>query len=88
MFFFFKAFSWENDLHIILGELALKKCKTVKRNLYLTKNRFGGNEICYAEENHSYMSNMCANEFSGLNFNSWVIGKPSIIQEITPNYTY
>ena len=31
----------------------LKKCKIGKGNLYLTKDRFGKNETCCAEDNHS-----------------------------------
>ena len=33
------------------------------------------NKICYAEDNNSYMSNMCSKEFSDPNFNHAVIGK-------------
>ena len=53
-----------------------------KGNLYLTKNQFGRSNICFAEDNHNYMSNMCENEFS-----AEVIGKISIFQEIAPNFT-
>ena len=38
-------------------------------NLYLTKNQFGRKEICYAEDNHNYMSNTYEKEFSDSNFN-------------------
>ena len=33
------------------------------KGMYLTKNQFGRNKICCAEDNHNYMSNMCENEF-------------------------
>ena len=56
--------------------------------MYLTKHRFGRNESYCAEDNHNYMSNMCEKEFSDSNFNKAVIGKISIFQEITPNFTY
>ena len=46
----------------------LKKRKIEKGNLYLTKNSFGRNESCCAEDNHNYMSNMCGKEFSDSNF--------------------
>ena len=46
-----------------------KKCKIGKGNLYATKNWVCRNEIYCAEDNHSYMSNMCANsEFSDSNY--------------------
>ena len=31
-------------------------------NLYLVKKPIGRNEICYAEDNYIYMSNICATE--------------------------
>ena len=43
--------------------------------MYLTKNQCGQNEICCAEDNHKYMSNMREKEFSDSNFNQEVIGK-------------
>ena len=51
------------------GDFAQKKCTNGKGNLYLTKNQFGRNKICYTEGNHGYISNMCAKEFSDWNFN-------------------
>ena len=56
--------------------------------MYLTKNQFGRNEICCAEDNSNYMSKMCEKEFSDSNFDLEVIGKISIFQEIAPNFTY
>ena len=57
-------------------------------NLYLTKNQFGGNKICNAEDNHSYMSNICTKECSYSKFNQAVMGKILIFQEIALNFTY
>ena len=45
------------------------------------------NEICCAGVNQSYMSNMCANEFSDLNSDYVVINKMQIVQEIAPTVT-
>ena len=53
----------------MLGDFALKKRKIGKRNMYLTKNQFGRNEICCAKDSHNYMSNMYEEEFSDSNFN-------------------
>ena len=41
--------------------------------------------VFFAEDTHSYMSNMCAKEFSESNFNKAVIGKILTFQEIAPN---
>ena len=59
-----------------------------ERKFVLTKNQFGRNKICCAEDNSNYMSKMCEKEFSDLNFDLEVIGKISIFQEIAPNFTY
>ena len=40
-----------------------KKCKIKKVNLYLSKDQFGRYEICFTEDNHSYMSNICAKNY-------------------------
>ena len=53
----------------MLGDFALKKCKIGKGNLYSTKNQFGRKQICCAEDNHNYVSNMCEKVFSDSNFN-------------------
>ena len=45
-----------------------KSAKIAKRSLNLTKIRLGRNGICCAEDNHNYISNMSAKEFSNLNF--------------------
>ena len=51
----------------MLGDFALKT-QTSEGKFVLTRNRFGGNEICCAEDNHNYMSNMCEKELSDSNF--------------------
>ena len=61
---FLKLFSWETDLWVMIGNLTLKKRKIRKGNLYFTKNQSVRNEIRCAEDGHSYMSKMCAKEFS------------------------
>ena len=55
--------------------------------MYLSENRLGKNEIWCAENNHSYMSRVCAKGFLDSNFNLAVIDKISFFQEIDPNYT-
>ena len=52
-----------------------KRRKIGKGNLYLTENRFGRNAIYFAKDNHNHMSNMCAKELSGLNFDLAVTGQ-------------
>ena len=70
------------------GWFCNKKRKIGKGNLYLTKNGLGRNDISYAEDYHSYMSNICAKEFSDSNFNEAVIGKISIFQEIASDWNF
>ena len=50
------------------GDFALKR-KIEKGYRKLTKICLSRNEIWCAEDNHYYMSNMCAKEFSDSNFN-------------------
>ena len=57
---FLKAFSWETDLWVTLGDFTRKKCKIGEGNLYLTENRLGRNEIWCAEDNHTYMCHIYA----------------------------
>ena len=45
------------------------KMQNWERNLYLTENRLGRNEIWCAEDNHSYMCHICAKRFLNSNFN-------------------
>ena len=81
----FKSISWETDLWVTQGDFALNSAKLGRE---VTKNQFSKNEICSAEDNHSCMSNMYANEFSDLKFISAVIDEISIFQKIAPNFTY
>ena len=48
---FLKAFSWEADLLVTLGDFTVKKRKIGKGNLYLSENWSNWNEICYAADN-------------------------------------
>ena len=46
-----------------------KKYKVGKAKQKSTEIRLDRNEICCGGDNHNYMSNMCAKEFSDSNFN-------------------
>ena len=85
---FLKAFSWETDLWVTLGDFAVKKPKIGKGNLYLTENRLSRNEMLCSSDNHNNMRHICAKELLDSNFNETVIDKISIFQEIAPNFTY
>ena len=74
---FSKAFSWETDLWVTLGDFTVKKRKIGKGNLYLTENRISWNEMCCAADNYNYMCHPCAKEFWDSNFNKAVIDKIS-----------
>ena len=52
---FLKAFSWETDLWVTLGDFTVKKRKIGKGNLYLTENRLSWNEMCCAADHNNYM---------------------------------
>ena len=56
---FSEAFSWETELWMTVGNFTLKR-KIGKGNLSLTKNLLGRKGNCYAEDNHSCMSNIGA----------------------------
>ena len=56
-----------------------------KRNMYLTKNHIGRNEMWRAVDNHKYVCHKCSKEFLDLNL---VIDKISFFYEMAPNYTY
>ena len=62
-----KAFSWETDIWIMLGNFALKR-KIGKGTLHLTKEQFGRNKICFAED-ITIILVTCAKKFSDSNFN-------------------
>ena len=47
----------------MLADFALENAKFGREICILTKNQFGGSKICCAEDDHSYMSNMCEKEF-------------------------
>ena len=66
---FLKAFSWETDLWVTLGDFMVKIKKIGKGNLYLTENKLSWNEMCCAADNHNYKCHTCAKEFLNLNFN-------------------
>ena len=66
---FLKAFSWEADLLVTLGDFTVKKRKIGKRNLYLSENWSNWNEICYAADNHNYMCHTRGKEFLNSSFN-------------------
>ena len=87
--FFLWAFSWETDLWVTLSDFTLKKPRKIgKRNLYITENQLGGNEIWCAADNYNYMYHMCAKGFLDSTFNLAFIDKISNFQEIAPNFTY
>ena len=52
---FLKAFSWEIDLSVTLGDFTVKNAKIGKGNLYLTENGLSRNEIYCAADIHNYM---------------------------------
>ena len=54
----------------------------MKGNLYLTKNQYGRNEICCAEDNDNHMNNMGEKEFADSNFNSEIIWQISIFKKL------
>ena len=86
---FLKAFSWETDLLVTLGDFAVKKTRKIrKENLYLTENRFSRNEMWCAVINNIHMCLKCAKGFLDLNLNYTVIDKISILNEIASNFTY
>ena len=66
---FLKAFSWETDLLVTLGDFTLKKRKIGKGNLYLTENQLNRNEMWCAVVNHNHMGHICAKGFLDSNFN-------------------
>ena len=61
--------SWETDLWVMLGDFTVKKpAKLGRGNIRLTENRFSGNEIRCAANNHNYICHICAKEFLDLKF--------------------
>ena len=72
---FLKAFSWETDLWVTLGDFAVKQRKIRKGNLYLTENWLSRNEMWCATDNHNNMCPICAKVLLDSNFNQAVIYK-------------
>ena len=66
---FLKAFSWETDLWVTLGDFYGKKRKIEKENLDLSENRVGRNEMICVEHNCTYVCHICAKGFLNSNFN-------------------
>ena len=62
--------------------------KTQSREGKLVNMRLVRNESCCVENNYINMSNMNSEEFSDSNFNTAVIDKISIFQEIASSFTY
>ena len=86
---FLKAFSWETNLWVTVGDFTLKKCKSGKRNLYVTESQLRRDKIwCEADNHNNNMCHICAKELYDLNFNQAVIYKISNFNEIAPNLTY
>ena len=84
---FLKAFSWETDLWVTLGDFTVKKtCKIGEGKL--TENRLNRNEMLWAADNHNNMCYICAKGYLDSNFNWAVIDKISTFHEIVPNFTY
>ena len=73
---------------VMLADFMLKKWKIRKGNLFLTKNWLERNQISFAEDNKSYMSNICAKEFSRFELQLSSYWQTIDIQEIDPNFTY
>ena len=88
MFALFKSILLRNTFLSNARWFCAKKHKNGEGNLYLPKDRLCINEIFCAEDNCSYMSNMCAKEYSDLNLHQAVIGKISIFKTIVPNFTF
>ena len=86
---FLKAFSWETDLWVTVGDFTAKNGKSGKRNLYVTENQLRRDKIwCEADNNNNSMCHICAKELYDLNFNQAVIYKISNFNKIAPNLTY
>ena len=66
---FLKAFSWETDLLVALGDFTVKKRKIWKGNPYVTENRLSENKMWCAADNHNDTCHTRAKGFLDLNFN-------------------
>ena len=66
---FLKAFSWETNIWVMLGDFTVKKTRKIgKGNLYLTENQFSRNEMWCASDNNNNMCYICAKELLDSNF--------------------
>ena len=55
---FLKAFSWETDLWIPVGDFAIKT-QNLEGKSVLTKDRLGKNKMWSSTENHNYLCHPC-----------------------------
>ena len=71
----------------MLDDFALKKPQNWEGKFVLTENQIGRNEICCAEDNHNYMSNMRKrnSQIRTLIKKLW---QNIDFKEIAPNFTY
>ena len=58
---FLKAFSWETDVWVTLGNFTVKHAKIGKGNLFLTENRLNRDEMWYVADKHIYMCHIIYN---------------------------
>ena len=68
---FLKAFSLETDILVqtLYRWFYGKERKILKRNPYLTENRFSWNETICAVVNNNYLRHMCSKGFLDSSFN-------------------
>ena len=64
---FLKAFSWETDLWVTLGDFMVKTQNWEGKSAF-NENQLGRNEIWHVEDNYSYMCHVCARGFLDSNF--------------------
>ena len=83
-----KAFSWETDLWVTLGDFTGKTRKIGKGNLYLTENQLSRNEVWCASDNHNSMCCICAKESLDLNFNFDILQLFTKYQFLTKNINF
>ena len=57
---FLKAFSWETDLWVTLGDFKVKNAKLGRETCILTENRLSRNEMLCVADNHNDMCYICA----------------------------
>ena len=64
---FLKAFSWETDLWVTLGDFTVKNAK-FGRDICATENQLSKNEMWCAADNHNNTCHTCAKGFLDSNF--------------------